>query len=68
MSVLRRVQLRRRLPAPGRRGVHRLSPASGRQAITVAAFLVVKMAAPIDLKTEKGYYFHCPRRTGRTDD
>ena len=26
----RRVQLRRRLSAPGRRGVHRLSPASGR--------------------------------------
>jgi len=26
----RRVQLRRRLLAPGRRGVHRLSPASGR--------------------------------------
>jgi len=58
--------LRRRLPAPGRRGVHRLSPASGRllapaacrrqQAITVAAFLVVKMAAPIDLKTEKAIF------------
>jgi len=38
------------------------------QAITVAAFLVVKMAAPFDLKTQKGYYFHCPRTTRRTDD
>jgi len=45
-----------------------------RQAITVAAFLDVKMAVPIDFETQKGYYLNfnflfslsCRRR--HTDD
>jgi len=53
--------------------VYRLPPAACRRmqaakAITLAAFLAVKMALPIDFKTQKGYYFHCPCRTRRTDD
>jgi len=49
---------------------HRLSADACRlpKVITLAAFLAVKMAVPIDFKTQKGYYFHCPRRTRRADD
>jgi len=28
----------------------------------------MKMVVPIDFKMQKGYYFHCPRRTRCTDD
>jgi len=39
--------------------------ASLQTVLNCSAFLVVKMAVPIDLKTQKGYYFHCTRRTRR---
>jgi len=60
----RSIQLYRRLLAPaGRRAVHCLSPppAVYRQckAIILAAFLAAKMAVPICIKKQKGYYFHC---------